>query len=100
MFRRKPNIRVIVNRAGNLVARMNGRYLLADMKISTRSKRGRENAREIAQAILAEVGANEKAFSLISDIVTNENNAQQPADDDGPALKSVAHPNDPAMVRD
>ena len=44
---------------------VDGRYLHTDMKVSTRSKRGREIARETCSAILAEVGANEGAFDLL-----------------------------------
>lgn len=62
MFKRK-HVKILKHHR-NLAVYIDGRYLCVDMKISTRSKRGREIARETAEAILAEVGGNEEAFQL------------------------------------
>lgn len=67
MWKRK-HIDVVVHRPGATVYQ-DGRYLSADMKISTRSKRGRQVARDIANSILAEVGANETAHQRYLDNV-------------------------------
>ena len=42
-----------------------GRYLIANMKISTHSKKGRQIARETAEAILNEVMTSEEARDLM-----------------------------------
>ena len=47
---------------------VDGRYLHVNAKISTQSKRGREIARETAQAILAEVGGSEGALEVIETV--------------------------------
>jgi len=49
----------------NAAAYVDGRYLHVDAKLSVKSKRDREIARELASTILAEVGANEAAFDLM-----------------------------------
>lgn len=49
---------VKLHRPGATVARA-GRYLMVDMRVSTKSKRDRQIARDVAEAILAEVGENE-----------------------------------------
>ncbi len=46
-------------------AYVDGRYLHVDAKLSVKSKRDREIAREVSTAILHEVGANEPAFELM-----------------------------------
>ncbi len=63
---------VKLHRPGATVAR-SGRWLLVDLRVSAQSKRDRQIARDAATAILAEVGANESAFSIIADVVSNEN---------------------------
>ena len=65
MFRRKHARILKAHR--NASVYVDGRYLHVDAQMSTQSKRGRELAREVASAILNEVGANEQAFQLLAD---------------------------------
>lgn len=69
MFR-KPKHVTILKHQRNATVYLDGRYLHVDMKISTRSKTGRQIARETAQTILAEVGASESAMRVIQDAPT------------------------------
>ena len=50
---------------------LSGRYLHADMKISMKSKRGREIARETAAAILNAVGASEAVRDVTNKLADN-----------------------------
>ncbi len=54
----------IIKHHRNAAVYQDGRYLHVDMKISTRSKKGRQIARETAMAILGEVHLNEDAHDL------------------------------------
>ena len=54
----------IVKHHRNSSVYVEGRYLHVDTKLSIRSKRGREIARETARAIFDEVGTGETAFAL------------------------------------
>ena len=62
MFGSKNKHARILKHHRNSAVYVDGRYLHVDTKVSTRSKRGRELARETAEAILQEVGATETAF--------------------------------------
>ena len=63
MRTRKPI--TILNYHRNSTVYMDGRYLGVDMKLSARSKRSREIARETAAYILSVVGANEAAHDVM-----------------------------------
>lgn len=63
-MKQRGNIKVLKHHRTSDVY-TNGRYLHADMKISLRSRRGREIARETANEILNTVGSSEEAFDVI-----------------------------------
>jgi hypothetical protein len=62
MFKRK-HARILKHHRNSAVY-IDGRYLHVDMKISMKSKRGREIARETAGEILSAVGLSEAARNL------------------------------------
>ncbi len=53
MFGRKKKVEVVMHRSGATVYR-DGRYLVVDARMSTRSKKGRDALKDLADAILAE----------------------------------------------
>lgn len=63
MFQRK-HVKIVKYHRNSTVY-IDGRYLCVDTKISTRSKNGRQIARETVQAILEIVGSSEPAFDVI-----------------------------------
>lgn len=70
MFGKRKHARILKGHRNSSVY-VDGRYLHVDTKISVKSKRGRELARETAEAILAEVGASEEARNLTNQIQDN-----------------------------
>ncbi len=65
LMKQRGNIKVLMHHRTSDVY-TNGRYLHVDMKISTRSKRGREIARETAGEILRAVGLTEIARDIVN----------------------------------
>ena len=62
MFGKRKHARILMSRR-NAAAYVDGRYLHVDAKLSVKSKRDREIARDLAESIIEEVGASEGAFT-------------------------------------
>lgn len=90
MFSRiRKHARILMHRR-NAAAYVDGRYLHVDAKLSVKSKRDREIARDLAGTIYNEVGANESAFSLIEQAVKEDQHHAEVGQPDEPAgLRSV-----------
>ncbi len=54
---------VKLHRPGATVALASGRYLMIDARLSMKSKRDRQIARDVAESILAEVGLTDAAVT-------------------------------------
>ncbi len=79
MFR-KPKHVTILKHQRNSIVYVDGRYLHVDMKVSTRSKTGRQIARDTAVTILNQVGQNEAGFQLLKGTydIPSETRVQDP----------------------
>ena len=64
-MRNRKHARILKHHRNSSVY-VDGRYLHVDTKVSVKSKRGRELARETAAAILNEVGASEEARAVMN----------------------------------